>query len=115
MSRPGPEQQTSRHSAEKMPELEALNIGDAQLPYLDFAGKSPAIIFLHATGFLPWLWQPVIEQIIPRFRSLAPFICNYRPSDPEEGGLDWEVIAKDVAAFCYYLPVKTTFFRIGRR
>jgi len=105
MSKPDSGQLNFRRSFTKMPKLEALNLGDAQLPYLDFAGKSPEIIFLHATGFLPWLWQPVIEKIIPRFRSLAPFICNYRPSDPEKDGLNWEIIAVDIAAFCGKLKI----------
>lgn len=82
--------------------LRLQDVGDAELPYLFFAGEAdaPQMLFVHATGFLPWLWQPVIEEFAPPNNVWAPFICDYRSCNPEEGGLSWDVIARDLSTFC---------------
>lgn len=86
----------------EMLELQFQDVGGARLPYLYFGGKisAPPMVFVHATGFLPWLWQPVIEEFVPESRAWAPFICDYRSCDPEAGGLSWDVIARDLSTFC---------------
>jgi len=83
------------------------DIGGAALPYLFFEGEASAlpVVFIHATGFLPWLWQPVIEECSPAGNMWAPYICNYRQCDPE-GGLEWETIAQDLAGFCRAQSIK---------
>jgi pimeloyl-ACP methyl ester carboxylesterase len=58
------------------------------------------MLFTHATGFLPWLWHPIVEKFIPEHSVWAPYICNYRSCDPHEGGLGWNVVADDLATFC---------------
>jgi pimeloyl-ACP methyl ester carboxylesterase len=83
-----------------IPDLKHQNVGGAELPYLHYEGGARPIVFVHATGFLPWLWHPVIEHFSPEYTIWAPYICNYRSCDPHEGGLSWEVIATDLAAFC---------------
>ncbi len=46
-------------SAESIiPETRVQDIGDAEVPYLVYAGNGPALVLVHATGFLPWLWHP---------------------------------------------------------
>jgi pimeloyl-ACP methyl ester carboxylesterase len=84
----------------EIPELQYHDIGDVQLPYLYYEGEPPDMLFAHATGFLPWLWHPIIEGLTPHRRSWAPYICNYRNCDPEKGGLSWDVIARDLISFC---------------
>ncbi|MGD0022805.1 MAG: alpha/beta hydrolase, partial [Smithellaceae bacterium] len=64
------------------------------------------ILFAHATGFLPWLWHPVIKQLVPQNQIWVPYICNYRECDPEKGGLSWDIIAKDLSTFCRSLNIK---------
>lgn len=82
-------------------ELRIQDVGDAGLPYLLFESEAsaPQMLFMHATGFLPWLWLPVVEEFVPANNVWAPFICDYRSCNPEEG-LSWDVIARDLAAFC---------------
>jgi lipase len=75
-------------------------IGDVELPYLLYDSRGPTLILLHATGFLPWLWHPIARELSPSFRIIAPYICDYRKADPEKGGLYWETVAQDIAAFC---------------
>jgi lipase len=84
-----------------MVELRMQDIDGVRLPYLFFKSKAsaPHMIFMHATGFLPWLWEPVIEKFRLTNNISAPFICDYRPSN-HETGLSWDIIALDLAAFC---------------
>jgi pimeloyl-ACP methyl ester carboxylesterase len=84
----------------EIPPLKNHDIGGAQLPYLYYEGEAPQILFAHATGFLPWLWHPIIEEITPYKEAWVPYICNYRDGDPEKGGLSWDVIARDLISFC---------------
>lgn len=70
------------------------------MPYLYYEGDTPQILFAHATGFLPWLWHPIIEHLTPSKEAWVPYICNYRDCDPEHGGLPWDVIAMDIVSFC---------------
>ena len=84
-----------------IPSLNHHDIGGAHLPYLYYEGETPQILFAHATGFLPWLWHHILEELTPpRRQAWAPYICNYRDCDPESGGLSWDVIARDLISFC---------------
>lgn len=84
-----------------MVELRVQDIDGVRLPYLFFesAASAPQMIFMHATGFLPWLWEPIIEEFTLTSNIRAPFICDYRPTNPETG-LSWDIIARDFSAFC---------------
>jgi pimeloyl-ACP methyl ester carboxylesterase len=84
----------------QIPELSHQSVGGAELPYLFYPGGVKKMLFAHATGFLPWLWHPIIEGFAPEQSVWAPYICNYRSCNPHEGGLSWDVIAQDLAAFC---------------
>jgi lipase len=83
-------------------ELKFQDVGGVELPYVFFEGETsaPQMVFVHATGFLPWLWQPVIEEFSPPNNVWAPFICDYRSCSPEAGGLSWDVISRDLSFLC---------------
>jgi lipase len=87
-------------SEKEIPPLKMQDVGGAELPYLYYEGAAPQIIFAHATGFLPWLWHPIVEDLTPRNQAWVPYICNYRDCDPENGGLAWDVIAEDLFSLC---------------
>jgi pimeloyl-ACP methyl ester carboxylesterase len=82
-----------------MPKVLSQDIGDVDLSYLLYEGDGPAVILMHATGFLPWLWHPIARELAPRWRVIAPYFCDHRESDPEKGGLSWLTIAQDLANF----------------
>ncbi len=84
-------------------------IGDAVICYLDYESEGPPLLLLHATGFVPRLWHPVARQLVPSFRVIAPYICDYRDSDPQDGGLSWMQIAEDLVAFCRCLKLPAPF------
>ncbi len=90
----------------EIPDLKMQDVGGADLPYLYYEGETPQIVFAHATGFLPWLWHPVVKEFMPESQVWVPYICNYRECDPEKGGLSWDIIAKDLATFCTKLQIK---------
>jgi pimeloyl-ACP methyl ester carboxylesterase len=90
----------------KIPPLMMQDVGGAELPYLYYEGGTPQILFAHATGFLPWLWHPIIEDLTLPIQAWVPYICNYRDCDPEKGGLAWNIIAKDLSVLCSAQNIK---------
>jgi lipase len=89
-----------------MPQVMTQDIGDADLSYLFYDGEGPTLILMHATGFLPWLWHPIARGLGPSWRVIAPYFCDHRETEPEKGGLNWLIIAEDLAIFCERLGIK---------
>jgi pimeloyl-ACP methyl ester carboxylesterase len=82
---------------------------DAVIDYLDYPSGGPPLLLLHATGFIPWLWHPVARQLAGDFHVIAPYICDYRHAEPEQGGLSWMQIASDLAGFCKSLGIEKPY------
>ena len=89
--------------------LKSVDVGDVSIPYLTSQNDGPAIVFLHATGFLPWLWIPVSRLFSDTYRVIAPYFCDHREADPHEGGLSWALLAEDLAAFCKALDIQNPY------
>jgi pimeloyl-ACP methyl ester carboxylesterase len=87
------------------PQILSVNIGDTDLPYLYYHGKGSAVIMLHATGFLPWLWHPIARELSGEYRVIAPYFCDHRDTDPIMGGLSWMKLAEDLCQFCERLNI----------
>lgn len=92
-----------------IPHMFTQNIGDAELASLRYEGEGPPLIFLHATGFMPWLWHPVAREFAGDYRIFAPYFCDHRNADPENGGVDWRILAEDIARFCERLHLEKPF------
>lgn len=90
------------------PEVQSLDIGDARIEYLHYPGDGPVIIMLHATGFLPWLWHPIARSLSEEYRVLAPYFCDHRTAEPEEG-LEWMMLADDLCRLCKGLGITEPF------
>ncbi len=86
--------------------LKTIDAGDVSIEYLTSQNDGPAIVFLHATGFLPWLWKPIARQFSDAYRVIAPYFCDHREADPHEGGLSWALLAEDLARFCAALDIQ---------
>jgi lipase len=91
------------------PELLSQVIGDACLQYLSYGAGEPTIIFMHATGFLPWLWHPIARELSESYRIIAPYFCDHRKTEPEMGGLSWMTLAEDLCALCQGLGLKNPY------
>jgi lipase len=89
------------------PSVRTQSVGDALLTYLLYEGKGPTLVMLHATGFLPWLWHPIARSLSSSCLVIAPYFCDHRESDPEEGGLNWMTLAQDFSDFCRRLKVRS--------
>jgi pimeloyl-ACP methyl ester carboxylesterase len=96
--------------ANDIPQLEKQDVGGAELPYLYYGSSGCTLFFAHATGFLPWLWHPIVKEFSNQNRILVPYICNYRECDPEKGGLSWDIIAKDLSVFCDKQKIEKPLF-----
>jgi lipase len=95
--------------SEFQPQVLNQSIGDTDLTYLSYDGVGPPVIFLHATGFVPCLWHPVARKFSPDYRVIAPCLYDHRRADPEAGGLPWELLAADIAAFCNVLHIERPY------
>ena len=82
------------------------NIGDVDLQYLFYDGQDPPIILLHATGFLPILWDPIARELSRHRKVIAPYFCDHRQTDPEKGGLSWMILAEDLCRLCERLNIE---------
>lgn len=91
------------------PQTRTQKIGDAEISYLFYEGDGPPLILLHATGFMPWLWHPLARELAGSYRVFAPYFCDHRESDPENGGLGWMTLAEDLSRFCESLHLDNPF------
>ncbi|MDI9569553.1 MAG: alpha/beta hydrolase [Pseudomonadota bacterium] len=91
------------------PRTAVQTIDGGEIPYLSYEGSGPPLMFLHATGFLPWLWHPLARDLAPRYRVLAPYFCDHREATPEDGGLSWLTLARDLAEFAAALHLDRPF------
>jgi lipase len=82
-----------------MPEIQSQEIGGVELQYLHYPGDGPTVVMLHATGFQPWLWHPIARELAGDYRVIAPYFCDHRTFEPEEGGVSWLILADDLATF----------------
>jgi lipase len=100
---------SERFHANSYPRTQTEDIGGVRLSYLAYEGQGPPLVFMHATGFLPWLWHPVARGLSSFFRIIAPHFCDHRESDPDQGGLSWMLLAEDTASLCNRLDIKSAF------
>jgi pimeloyl-ACP methyl ester carboxylesterase len=88
------------------PDTRFQDIGDAVVQYLVYENDGPTIILLHATGFSPWLWDPIAVRLARSYRLIAPYFCDHRETDPEKGGLSWMQLADDLCRLCDGLQIE---------
>ncbi len=76
-----------------------------RLTYLYYSGTGPPLLLMHANGFQPWLWHPVARRLAPHYTIIAPYFCDHRIVEPEEG-LQWKLLAQDLFRFCRELKLE---------
>jgi len=87
------------------PSVNVCEIGDTAIQYLLYEGDGPTVMMLHATGFLPWLWHPIARRLSGEYRIIAPYFCDHRHAEPEDGGLSWMILAEDLCRFCEVMRI----------
>ncbi|MFP4445824.1 MAG: alpha/beta fold hydrolase [Desulfosudaceae bacterium] len=83
----------------------SVDIGDTEIEYLLYESSGPTIVFLHATGFMPWIWHPIAREFAGQARVVIPYFCDHRVFDPARGGLSWYQLGQDLARFCETLDI----------
>jgi len=91
------------------PVEKSCNIGDVEIKYLHYQSDGPDLLMLHATGFLPWVWHPVASKLSNKFNIIAPYFCDHRDTEPEDGGISWSILAGDLYGLCRELGLKDPF------
>ncbi len=89
------------------PVQRSIDIGDTEVEYLAYDGNGPPLLFLHATGFMPWIWHPIAREFVAAHRVIVPYFCDHRHFDPHQGGLSWLLLSEDLARFCEKLDIRT--------
>ncbi len=87
------------------PVQKTADLEDTAIKYLLYEGPEPAMVMLHATGFMPWMWHPIARKLAGSHRIIVPYFCDHRYSDPREGGLSWLQLARDIADLCEILGI----------
>ena len=69
------------------------------IPYEDFGGNGPTLHFLHANGYPPKAYQPLLERFAARQRVLAMRMRPLWPGADPAALSDWRPFAGDLARF----------------
>lgn len=85
------------------PEIRYASLTDSRIEYLYYDGDGPVIILLHATGFLPWLWQPIARRLAGSAKIIAPYFCDHRQVESKDDGVSWLTLAQDLSDLCKVL------------
>jgi len=91
------------------PKTLSQKVAGYDIEYLDYPSEGPPLVLLHATGFLPWMWHPIARELCRDFHVIAPYFCDHRHAEPDEGGLAWTILAEDLAQFVKALGLERPF------
>ncbi len=93
----------------QLPPLHTRKTGAGDISYLHYpaaAGAAgPAVVLLHATGFLPWLWHPVARELTDKSDVVVPWLAPRPADDPVQGGTSWLRLAREVSALVQALEI----------
>ncbi len=83
-------------AAGETPQLRNVSAGDVSIAVWEWAGESPPIIFVHATGFHGRLWDSVIG-LLPARRIYSIELRGHGRSSKPEPPYRWRAFGRDVA------------------
>ena len=100
---------TKESQMQSAPRFLSQPVGEFDISYLTYQDEGYPLVFLHATGFLPWLWHPIAREFSPPYRVIAPYFCDHRFATNDAGGLGWQTLADDFAQLCRALSLDRPF------
>ena len=69
------------------------------IPFTDFGGTGTPLHFLHANGYPPVCYTPLLEQLQPHFRVFGMHLRPLWPESKPEELRDWHPLADDFLRF----------------
>jgi len=80
----------------------------------DFGGTGPTLMFVHATGFHGWCYEPIARHLTDRFHVIAPDLRGHGDSVyPAGTSMDWWNMADDVCAAVAHLGSHEPLHAVG--
>ncbi len=71
----------------------------AGIPFLPVGGPEPPLVFLHANGFPPGCYEPLLKEMAGRHRTLAMLQRPLWPESQPTDLSDWHVLSRDLLKF----------------
>ncbi|HJS19145.1 MAG TPA: hypothetical protein VJ785_10360, partial [Anaerolineales bacterium] len=69
------------------------------IPYFDFNNASPPLHFLHANGYPPGCYKPLLELLQPQYHVFGMLLRPlWRDSNPDDIR-DWKPLSEDLLRF----------------
>jgi pimeloyl-ACP methyl ester carboxylesterase len=69
------------------------------IPSLDFGGTGEPLHFLHANGYPPGCYHPLIERLTTRFRVFGMLLRALWPDTDPTALRDWKPLSEDLSRF----------------
>lgn len=69
------------------------------IPALDFGGSGQPLVFLHANGYPPACYRPLLESLSADFHVLAPLLRPLWSTEPPESLSDWYPFSQDLLQY----------------
>ncbi|MFN3741362.1 MAG: alpha/beta fold hydrolase [Anaerolineales bacterium] len=69
------------------------------IPALDFGGQGKPLVFLHANGYPPACYRPLLDELAQRFRVYAPLLRPLWPGESPNSLQDWHPLSRDLLRY----------------
>ena len=74
-------------------------MASTQIPFTEFGGTGTPLHFLHANGYPPACYLPLLEHLQPHYRVFGMHLRPLWPGSKPEGLRDWHPLADDLLRF----------------
>ncbi len=69
------------------------------VPELDFGGRGATLVFLHANGYPPACYRPLLESLSRDFRVRAPLLRPLWSNEDASRLKDWHIFSRDLLRY----------------
>ncbi len=69
------------------------------IPSIDFGGQGEPLLFLHANGYPPACYRPLLNDLAQTFRVTAPLLRPLWPDQSPHMLKDWHIFSHDVLRY----------------
>lgn len=71
----------------------------ASIPFVDFGGPDPKVVFLHANGYPPACYAPLLGRLASECHVMAMLLRPLWPGSKPEGINSWDPLSSDLLRF----------------